>query len=238
MPPELYRTSVYQGEPWSEEITCLESLIPRVAEDLTGYTFVGQVRPYADSATVLATIAIALDADEETGTLAVIRMSLTATLTSAGQTLNGWVTGILVNSEVVTSSSDYWTSAGEGWSSGPSYTFTSNGTRLNVTVEVTISPSVDIAGRGFCALTIVADNGSSASTQRGRETFLRIISGDVVIDVPTSGYYMVGSLSNHANFTLGSTGQTTITVRMYQGGAFTRCTVLSGYLKMYVDVYK
>lgn len=74
--PETLNLTVYQGVPWSDDITLLESLEPAVPVDLTGYSAEAQVRQRPDSPDVLATMTITFASDRTTGVL-------TAALSSA-----------------------------------------------------------------------------------------------------------------------------------------------------------
>ena len=177
---------------------------------------------------------LSLSADPFTNTPGVGKV---ATLTSAGQNLNGWILGkTQVNHEELTSGSDYFTTASSGWFFGPTRTFTSGGDRFVVTVQATIATVASPAT--FCALTVVADTGSSARTQRGKETFTILAGSSNGFTNSTTfyGYTVYSSSINIAEFDL-ATGQVTVGSAMYQDSSIP-CRVPSGYLKLYVDVYK
>jgi len=150
--------------------------------------------------------------------------------------LNGWVDGRQVNTETITSGSAYFTTFATGWFSGPTVTFTSGGTRFNVIAQATVT--ADTAYSNLCALAIVADTGTSASTIRGTSS-IGILKGSYNGFVNSTAFGNVivySTITTVANFTL-STGQVTVGANMYQDQA-SPCRVPSGSLKVYVDVYK
>ena len=148
----------------------------------------------------------------------------------------------LVNTEEFTSSQDYWTGSSYGqWVIGPSVTFTSGGTRFNVYAQATLTTQTgDEEGPyNVCALAISADLGTSATTQRSKETYAAQVGH-------TNGYanitifpnvVMYNTMINEGRFTLSNTGQTTVSLYMYPALAG-KCRVPSGHLKIYIDVYK
>ncbi|MEN6546225.1 MAG: hypothetical protein ABFE07_09310 [Armatimonadia bacterium] len=159
-----------------------------------------------------------------------------ATLTAGGQDLNAWITGKTLLSSTTYTDGYLTTSPTGAWQSLVSHTFTTTGTQYKVHVEAVYGDGY--ANARVCAIGIMANTGSSATTLRGPGGFERFgVAGAEAYNNVYAGMYLLGSVKTDVSFTLAA-GTVTIAVAGYAPSGSYNCFIPTSSATLIVDVYK
>jgi hypothetical protein len=156
-------------------------------------------------------------------------------VSDGGGTLNSWVTGSTQKAVYTYTDGPVYPAIDSTWHNVAAHTFTTAAVSvIRIHVEAIFADGYSNART--CGVSILADNGGTASTLRSPGMFINVASASSGLGAIVASSYLIGSAVVDAQVSL-SAGTTTVAVALFAPAGGYNCYVPAGLLTTIVQVF-